>query len=125
MKLVFDASSIFEAILRGRVRVLGGSYTLDLAKYELGNVLWKRAREDGEFIRLMGLIKRVLGVMEVTSLECRESEVLKLAEECGITFYDASYAFLAMELGVPLVTEDGRLRKGVEGRVEVMELSDL
>ena len=42
MSFVFDASSIFEAMLHGKVRVLSGNYTVDLTRYELGNVLWKR-----------------------------------------------------------------------------------
>ena len=41
MRLIFDSSSIFRAIQTNRIRVLMERHTLDLARYELGNILWK------------------------------------------------------------------------------------
>ncbi|RLF11088.1 MAG: toxin VapC [Thermoprotei archaeon] len=130
MSLVFDASSIFEAMLRGEVKVLGGNYTVDLARYEIGNVLWKRRVLLGDLseegcVRLMDLVKRVLGLMKVVSVECREREVLRLASELGITFYDASYVHASHTMNLPLVTEDDVLKEKVEGLVEVLSVSDV
>ncbi len=42
MSFLFDASSIFEAIIQGNIKVLSGNYTIELAKYELNNILWKQ-----------------------------------------------------------------------------------
>ncbi|MEM2123081.1 MAG: hypothetical protein QXE79_05555 [Candidatus Bathyarchaeia archaeon] len=42
MSLLFDASSIFEVLNRGNVKVLSDNYTLGIARYELGNILWRR-----------------------------------------------------------------------------------
>ena len=38
-------------------------------------------------------------------------DAMQLAVECGISAYDAQFVVLARQLGVFLVTEDGRLRK--------------
>lgn len=39
MRYIFDSSSIFRAIMDDRVESLPGSYTLELARFELGNIL--------------------------------------------------------------------------------------
>ena len=54
--------------------------------------------------------------MEVVSVKCNEVEVLKVASELGITFYDASYVFLAKVKGVPLITEDKTVCRGYRNR---------
>jgi len=41
MKYLFDSSSIFRVIKEGKIEFLNGNYTLELAIYELGNILWK------------------------------------------------------------------------------------
>lgn len=130
MSFVFDSSSIFEAMLRGEVKVLSGNYTVNLARYELGNVLWKRRVLLGDLseekcLRLVDLVKRVLGLMKVVGVECREREVFRLAGELGITFYDASYVHASYTMNLPLVTEDNLLKEKVEGLVEVLGVSDV
>jgi predicted nucleic acid-binding protein len=130
MSFTFDSSSIFDAIVRGGVRILVGGCTLDLARYELGNILWKRRMlikdlGDDEYKRLVGIVKRVLGLMEVVSLDCREDDIAELARDLDLTFYDASYVFLAKSRGVPLVTEDSIVRSRVGDHVEVLRVEDL
>ena len=47
MKYLFDAGSIAEILTQRRedaVNTLAGESTLDLAIYELGNVVWKESR---------------------------------------------------------------------------------
>lgn len=70
---------------------------------------------DDEYKRLVGIVKRVLGLMEVVSLDCREDDIAELARNLDLTFYDASYVFLAKSRGVPLVTEDNIVRSRVGG----------
>jgi len=41
MKYVFDPSSIFKAIKENRVELLSEASTVELARYELSNVVWK------------------------------------------------------------------------------------
>jgi len=40
---VFDSSSIYTPLKRGVPKIVGGNYTVTLAKFELGNVVWKEA----------------------------------------------------------------------------------
>lgn len=49
MNFLFDSSSIFEAILRRRFRLLSDNYTISLAKYEFGNLIWKRGFLRGRY----------------------------------------------------------------------------
>jgi predicted nucleic acid-binding protein len=41
MKYVFDPSSLFKAIKENRVELLSEASTVELARYELSNVVWK------------------------------------------------------------------------------------
>ncbi|MBS7606129.1 MAG: type II toxin-antitoxin system VapC family toxin [Candidatus Bathyarchaeia archaeon] len=129
MSLAFDSSSIFEAILKDKILVLTGNYTLDLARYELGNLVWKRAvlmkdLERDECRRLMEIIKGTLNLMEILDIGCHEADIAELAESLKLTFYDASYVFLAKSKGVPLVTEDRDIRSRVGDYVKVLSIKD-
>ena len=53
-------------------------------------------------------------------------EAWDVAERFGwARTYDASYVALAERKRIPLVTEDGRLRRSLAGRLEVLGLADL
>ncbi|MEM2868409.1 MAG: type II toxin-antitoxin system VapC family toxin [Candidatus Bathyarchaeia archaeon] len=129
MKLVFDSSSIFQAIIENKVSILAGNYTLKLAKYELGNLVWKRRAlmkdlEREECKKLMEIIKGTLNLMEVLDIECHEAEVAELAESLNLTFYDASYIFLAKSKGMSLVTEDKDIKNRVRDYIKVLSIGD-
>ncbi|MBS7654154.1 type II toxin-antitoxin system VapC family toxin [Candidatus Bathyarchaeota archaeon] len=129
MSFAFDSSSIFEAILEDKISVLAGNYTLDLAKYELGNLVWKRSvliKDLGrdECRKLMEIVKRALNLMEMLDMGCNEADVAEIAENLNLTFYDASYVFLAKSRNVPLVTEDKDIRSRVGGYVKVLSIKD-
>ncbi len=130
MSYVFDSSSILEALSRGVVRVLSGQYTVELARFELNNILWKRRTllkdiGDEELTRLARVLKRVLDLMNVVNIRCHEEAVLDVAWRLNLTFYDASYVYVAREKGLPLVTEDRKLKLRADGYVEVLSLDDL
>ncbi|MEM3479415.1 MAG: type II toxin-antitoxin system VapC family toxin [Candidatus Bathyarchaeia archaeon] len=130
MKYVFDSSSIFEAIIEDKISVLAGNYTLDLARYELGNLIWKRRAlvrdlKEDEYRRLMEIVKRTLNLMEVLNINCCEASVAELAGNLNLTFYDASYIFLAKSRGVSLVTEDKNIRSRAGNYVKVLTVKDL
>ena len=58
MKYLFDSSSIFRAIKEGKIEFLNGNYTLELARYELGNILRKdyslQAKVSGQEFKNVG-----------------------------------------------------------------------
>ena len=126
MSYVFDSSSIYA--LLSKASVLGGNYTVFLAKFELGNIVWKEvllhkriSREEG--LRLLSFISKVLNTMNLEDVNCKETE--EIALNYGITFYDASYVWLARKLDLPLVTEDNKLREAVERELKVLSTKDI
>jgi predicted nucleic acid-binding protein len=130
MKYLFDSSAIFKAIKENKVEVLVGNCTLELARYELGNVLWKSFALEGkatsaEIKTLAKIVKRVLSVMEVLQIGCSEEEILEVAGKAKITFYDAAYAYHAMEKNLTLITEDSQLLKKITPKVNASTLSDI
>jgi len=130
MSFVFDASAIFEAIVKRNVGILSDQFTIELAKYELGNVLWKRRVlvgdiSDKEYLRLGKVIKRVLKLMNIISIDCHEDEVLRIAKELRITFYDASYVYAAKSKNLPLITQDKELIRKANKTITVMRLEDI
>jgi len=99
---------------------LEGNHTLDLAYYEIGNVIWKESALFGnitpEGARAMaGYAARIISHMIVlrTDTPGEASETMKLAIERGLTYYAAAYLHHA-ESQQPLVTEDNKLRKKAE-----------
>jgi len=102
------------------LRHLEENHTLDLAYYEIGNVIWKESALFGnispEGARAMaGYAARIISHMIVlrTDTPGEASETMRLAVERGLTYYDAAYLHHAGSKR-PLVTEDGTLRKKAE-----------
>ncbi|MEJ2775380.1 type II toxin-antitoxin system VapC family toxin [Sulfolobaceae archaeon RB850M] len=128
MSYVFDSSSIYALLTKGKIELLGGNYTVFLAKLELGNIVWKEvflhkrlSREEG--LRLLSFISKVLNSMNLEDVNCKETE--EIALDYGITFYDASYVWLARKLDLPLVTEDNKLREAVERELKVLSVDEI
>jgi len=122
--LLYDASAIAIVLKRfgeEAVPALSGGATADLAKYEFGNVVWKecallKRASPQEALRAVSMVPEVLGAMEVVAIEGGDyEEALKVALECGLSFYDASYIQLARRLGAALVTEDEELSRCARG----------
>lgn len=118
MKYLFDTSAVFRAIKENKIEVLTGNYTLELARYELGNIVWKeyvlQAKISEQESRMMvKTIKDTLSIMEVLGIVGSEEEILETAKQLRITFYDAAYAYLAKAKGLLLITEDSRLIKKI------------
>jgi predicted nucleic acid-binding protein len=127
MSYIFDSSAIFRAIKENVIEVLVRNYTLDLARYELGNILWKeyflhKKINKDELKRLIRLIKEVLKIVEVLGIECHEEEILDTAEKLKSTFYDASYIFYAKERNLQLITEDESLLNKARTYVKTSKL---
>ncbi len=130
MKFLFDSSAIFRAIKENKIEALAGNYTLELARYELGNIIWKDhvlqakiSEQDAK--RLITTIKNTLAIMDIVEIEGYEEEILETASQLKITFYDASYVYLAKARGLRLVTEDSRLIKKITPSLNASMLNDV
>ncbi len=123
---VLDSSAIFRAMAENLVEHLDGRYTLDLARYELGNALWKqrvifKKLDDSELGRTIKLVSKVLAMMRTLTLEGREGAVMKVATELGISFYDAAFVYQAKAMGASLVTVDEKLAGKSKHYVDVVK----
>ncbi len=130
MKYLFDSSAIFRAIKENRVEVLAENCTLEIARYELGNIVWKESAlhakvSEQESKMMIKAITRTLSVMDVLEVTGSEEDILETATKLKITFYDASYAYSAKTKQLRLVTEDSRLIKKISSAIDVSTLDDI
>jgi predicted nucleic acid-binding protein len=131
MKYLFDSSAIFRAIKENKIDLLVGNYTLELARFELGNIVWKDyflqakiSKDEAKMI--LKSIRRMLTLMEVISIESNEEEeVLESAIQLKTTFYDASYVYIARLKELQLITEDLRLIKKAIPIIKASALNDI
>nr|MDO8098519.1 type II toxin-antitoxin system VapC family toxin [Candidatus Njordarchaeota archaeon] len=127
MRYLYDSSAIFRAIKENKIEALAGNHTLELARYEIGNILWKNHELLGKTTReelsnLARLVKEILNVMDIIQIECSEEEITSVAAEMKITFYDASYAYQANKNHLKLITEDAELLKKVNKYINASKL---
>jgi predicted nucleic acid-binding protein len=130
MKHLFDSSAIIKAVKENQINLLIGNQTLELARYELGNILWKNfslqaKTPDRETKALAKIIKQTLNLMEITQITCHEEEILETATQLKITFYDAAYTYYAKTKNLPLITEDPHLLKKITPYTKASNLDDI
>ena len=126
--MLFDASAIINICSRGELEKLEG-YTSSLAIFEIGNAIWKqvyqrkRLNED-EGMKVLDVMKEVLESLEKLEID-EPQDVLKIAVENGITFYDSAYLYLAIKNDLSLVTDDEKLYRIAGKYVRVLRSRDL
>ena len=116
-RYLLDASAVYPLILNLRERIIKFKdflVILDLTIYEIGNAIWKdyrRGRISNPivvarlFIEVLKELKRLsIGSNEIT-------DVLQIAIENNLTFYDASYLYVVKRYGLKIVTQDQDLLK--------------
>lgn len=83
----------------------------DLWRYELGNVLLLIARHKRLPIEAMhGLLSHADSLIQ-TVVDLDWETILETARASELSYYDASYVWLAREKGIPLYTRDGKILK--------------
>lgn len=102
---VVEARSIRDLHVEGSL----DAHVLDLAVYEMGNVLsrslkWPAADVTAQLDDLLTILGPPLAMSRKWF-----PDVPRLAEEHQLTFYDASWAAAAAALEIPLVSADRRL----------------
>jgi len=119
--LLLDSSAI--AVILRRMRrqaadIVRGNATLDLAGYELGNVIWKECVFKGlvtyeDAAKRAEEVAKILGIMRIKNIGSPEDfmEVMKISTRLKITFCDSSYLHVAKKNGFTLITEDKELEE--------------
>jgi len=82
-----------------------------LLDFELANVCVKKSRRHPEQREALAAAFRLRTRLRVKEAAVDHDGVMKLASETGLTAYDASYLWLARQLGADLVTLDRQLAK--------------
>ncbi|MGC8506498.1 MAG: type II toxin-antitoxin system VapC family toxin [Thermoplasmata archaeon] len=125
---LLDASAIFNLFQGGKYDALISGATIPLARYEIGNILWKNCKvrkriSKKEAVESGKVLFELLDSMEQISPS--PVSVLSLSLEEGLTFYDSSYLISAIESGCELVTDDLNLYKIAGSRITALKSSDL
>jgi predicted nucleic acid-binding protein len=115
-KFLIDASALYPLIHRIKENVLLHSdkfAILDLAIYEIGNIIWKEYKRGKikDPVLVMKMFEEIIRNMKKLSSNHEMLEIFDVAVKNNITFYDASYIYVARKHGLKLVTEDADLLK--------------
>ena len=129
---VLDASSIFEAYENHIQYILYNNVTSSYSLIELGNIIYKHSKllkriSEQEAMKYMEDFYNIISRMFVYEQHRVEEflDILNISLKFNITFYDASYVYLAYILDLPLITEDKKLREKVKDFIQTFSLKDI
>jgi len=110
-RYLLDASALYPLLLELRenlARYASVLAILDLTVYEVGNAVWKEHRMGRirDPVLVAKAFSEVLKLMSTLSASSSIDRVVELAARENLTFYDASYLYVARSRGMKLVTED-------------------
>lgn len=111
-KYLIDTSALYPILVSGLALNTEECAVSSLTEYEIGNVLWrenqqKKLKNPRRIATIFSEAIRPLRKIEIDSI----ADVLAIAMERNLTFYDASYAFIAEKQNLRLVTQDTDLLK--------------
>lgn len=112
------ARQILKNVQLGKVTVLAP----ELAKYEVGNAILNKRLTLQELLDSLDVFYR-LSVEFFVETEELSVETYKIAQESGITYYDAAFVALAKSEGVVLVTANPKHHQKIRG-VNVLPLGE-
>jgi predicted nucleic acid-binding protein len=106
-KYLIDTSALYPILVSGVPFNAEECAVSALTEYEIGNVLWrenqqKKLKDPTRIATIFSEVLHPLRKLEIDSL----ANVLAVAIERHLTFYDASYAYLAEKENMRLVTQD-------------------
>ena len=99
--------------------------TISLARYELGNTLWKHPSKTTDNVRedFAALSEMALPTQDLEDPQIL-TKVFQIARDLRITFYDASFVAAAEASKATFVTADEPLSRKVKGHGDVVLLRD-
>lgn len=96
-------------------------FTPELAKYEIGNAIWKRKNISEESARILFSSLYVLPIHFVQDSKQLAIPAHAFAKKMKISYYDASFISLALTLDKILITDNIKHQKKIPGG-KVIEL---
>jgi predicted nucleic acid-binding protein len=125
-KYLIDTSALYPILISGKPFNFDECAVSSLTEYEIGNVLWKENKK-----RKLSDPKQVAEIFSESISDVKKigidsiAKVLAVAIERDLTFYDATYAYLAEKENLKLVTEDLDLIKKCKFAVRVKDVEHL
>ena len=122
-KYLIDTSALYPILISGISFNAEECAVSSLTEYEIGNVLWrenqqKKLKDPKRIATIFSEVLSPLRKIEIDSLP----GVLALAIERHLTFYDASYAYIAEKENIRLVTQDTDLLKKCKIAISIKEM---
>jgi predicted nucleic acid-binding protein len=123
-KYLIDTSALYPILISGIPFNVEECAVSSLTEYEIGNVLWrenqqKKLKDPKRITTIFSEVLRPLRKIEIDSL----ANVLAVAIERHLTFYDASYAYIAEKENMKLVTQDTDLLKKSKAAISIKEMT--
>ncbi len=122
-KYLIDTSALYPIMISG-IPINAEEWAIcTLTEYEIGNVLWreniqKKLKDPKRIATIFSEAIRPLRKLEIDSI----GNVLAIAIERNLTFYDASYAYLAEKEDMKLVTQDTDLLKKCKIAIQINQI---
>ena len=122
-KFLIDTSALYPLLISGIPFNAEECAISSLTEYEIGHVLWrenqqKKLKDPARIAAIFSDALAPLRKFEIDSL----SNVLEVAIGRRLTFYDASYAYLAEKENLKLVTADIDLLKKCNAAISINEM---
>jgi predicted nucleic acid-binding protein len=122
-RYLIDTSALYPILVSGVAFNAEECAVSSLTEYEIGNVLWrenqqKKLKDPRRIATIFSEVLRPLRKMEIDSL----ANVLAVAIERHLAFYDASYAYMAEKENMRLVTQDTDLLKKCKVAISIKEM---
>jgi len=122
-KYLIDTSALYPILVSGVSLNTEECAVSSFTAYEIGNVLWresqkKKLKDPRRIATIFSEAIRPMRKMEIDSI----ANVLAVAIERHLTFYDASYAYMAEKENMRLVTEDIDLLKKCKVAISVRQM---
>jgi predicted nucleic acid-binding protein len=111
-KYLIDTSALYPLLISGNPFNVDECVISELTPYEVGNVLW-RENKQGKLKnpqKVATIFSEAMAPLKKIKLDSI-AETLAIAIMRNLTFYDASYAYIAESQNLKLVTQDADLLK--------------
>jgi len=122
-KYLLDTSALYPILISGVPFNVDECAVSSLTQYEVGNVLW-RENKQGKLKnprKVAAIFSEAINPIQKMPIDSI-ADVLALAIERNLTFYDASYAQIAEKQNLRLVTQDADLLKKCKVAISIDQM---
>ncbi len=111
-KYLIDTSALYPMLISGIPISSEECAVSSLTEYEVGNVLWRENKQGKlkDSRKVASIFSEVMSPLKKMAIDS-VADVLAIAIERNLTFYNASYAYIAEKQNIKLVTQDTDLLK--------------